>query len=52
MSEQLVDEDQSDINFVDHPDGQENELADDAEVDALVKGMDTFAPVLIEQDDE
>lgn len=52
MSEQLVDEDQSDINFVDHPDDQENELADDAEVDILVKGMDTSAPVLLEQEDD
>ena len=50
MSEQLVDEDQTDINFVDHPDDQENELANDSEVDALIKGMDTSAPVLLEHE--
>lgn len=47
-----VTEDQSDVNFVDHPDEDpENELADDAEVDALVEGVSTDAPVQAAEED-
>lgn len=35
----------------DHPDDEENELADDAEVDALTQGVTTDAPVLTGDDD-
>lgn len=49
MSEQpeVIPETQSD-----HPDNVTNELADDAEVDALVKDIDPSAPVLAEEGDE
>lgn len=36
----------------DHPDNDENVLADDTEVDALVAGISPDAPTLLPGDDE
>lgn len=47
----VVTEDQTGVIVVDHPDDEENELADDAEVDALIEGIDPTAPTLTGEED-
>lgn len=44
-------EDQTGITFVDHPDDEETEMADDAEVNTLIEEIDTSAPILTGEDD-
>lgn len=44
-------EDQSGLDLSEHPDNEDNPVADDAEVDALLEDVDTNAPTVTSEDD-